>query len=251
MTFQRYVFNPETQEPQQKISHDPSTYVQKDFHTEPSSIVVETSDLKRDRFFLDKTVAGQLGLEEKKRKEFEDRINTEINKRWERTKEKAEVEGFTKGLGEGRAEAYKAEEPRIKEQIAKLEELLTTFDTFREKIFLANEAFLIEIISRIAKMIVLKEVAVDPEYIKRLVLHLLQEIGEKDDLVISLSKEDAENIETLKSAISQEFGHLKHTVFEVSETLSKGSCQIETKYGVIDAAVSTQIEKVLESIKTK
>ncbi|MCO5144468.1 MAG: FliH/SctL family protein [Oligoflexia bacterium] len=248
MTFQRFVFNADQEE---KTIYQAKPYVQKKFDTEASHTVVQTSDIKKDRFFLDETVAGQLGIEEKKRKEFEDKINAEINRRWELTKEKAEVEGFTKGLEEGKSEAYKAEAPRIKERLEKLDNILATFDSCKEKIFLTNEALLIEVIGKIAKMIVLKEVSIDGEYVKRLVIHLLQEIGEKDDLVISLSKEDSENIESLKTAIQQEFGHLKHTVFEISDSLSKGSCQVETKYGVIDASVSTQIEKALESIKSK
>mgnify|MGYP003341107650 FL=1 len=178
-----------------------------------------------------------MGIEERKTKEHEARILEELERRWEQVSEKAEVSGYTRGLEEGKAEAYKAELPRIRERVEKLEGLLSAFDSYREKIFAVNESFLMDLIAEVAGMIVLKEVEVDRDYIRRLVTTLLHQLGSKDDIKIHLSEADFANVEALRQAIDKEFGKLNNTTIEVSEEIPVGGCKIETRFGVVDASV--------------
>jgi flagellar assembly protein FliH len=204
---------------------------------------------KRDAFQLDRNVANQLGMEERERQAAEARIKKEIERRWEQVSEKAEVNGYTKGLEEGKAEAYRAELPRIQERIGKLEHLLQSFDGMRDKIFSANESFLMDIIAQVAGMVVLKEVEIDRDYLRRVITALIHQLGTQDDLKIYLSMADHENVENLRAALEKEFGKLNHTVIEPSPEIPVGGCKIETKFGVVDASVATQIENVMKAVK--
>jgi flagellar assembly protein FliH len=204
---------------------------------------------KTDGFQLDGMVVSQLGMDERQRQEHETRIRKEIERRWEQSAEKAEVSGYTKGLEEGKAEAYKAEQPRIRERLEKLDHLLQSFDSYREKIFGANEAFLMDLIAEVAGMIVLKEVEVDRDYIRRLVTTLLQQLGTKDDIKIYLSEADFANVEGLRQAIEKDFGKLNNSSIEVSSEIPVGGCKIETRFGVVDASIAAQIANTKSALK--
>ncbi len=201
-------------------------------------------------FKLDKIVVDQLGMDDREQAAREVRILNEIEKRWEQAAEKAEVAGYTRGLEEGKAEAFKAELPRIKERIAKLDHILIQIDSSREKIFTANEAVLMELIAEVSGMVVLKEIELDNDYVRRLVTTLLQQLSTKEDLKIHLSEADFANVETLRQSLEKEFGKLNNTTIEASPEIPVGGCKIETRFGVIDASIASQIENVRRALKT-
>ncbi len=108
-----------------------------------------------------------------------------------------------------------------------------------------------DLIARVAGMVALKEVELDQDYIRRVVMALLQQLGTKDDLKILLSEPDARNIDMLRSMIEKEYGKLTNTVIEASPDIEVGGCKIETRFGVVDASVATQIENVMKALKSR
>lgn len=212
-------------------------------------VIGENLKGKDGAFRLDATVEGQLGLREKEKAEAEARIQAEMEKRWQKAAEQAEAAGYQKGLEEGKLEAYKAELPRIQEKVQKLDHLLHEMDSYRQKIFDANESFLMDLISQIAGMVALKEVNADPDYIRRLVTALLKQLGTKDDIKIYLSHADFQNANSLYQSLEKEFGKLSNTSIEEHPEIAPGGCKIETRFGVVDSSVSTQIENVMKSIQ--
>lgn len=246
--FQKYEFQELVTAPA-KSTQDVTKYQEPTFSLNPDTEGAARTLKKGEHFRLDQAVASQLGVDERERQAAEIRIQKEIERRWEAVAEKAEVAGFTKGLEEGRNEAYKAELPRIKEKVDRMDFVLREFDSFREKIFSANEAFLMDLISQVAGMVALKEVTADPDYVRRLVTALLQQIGTKEDLKIHLSTQDHANAEALFIALQKEFGKLSNTTIEASDEIPVGGCRIETRFGVVDASVATQIENVMRSVK--
>lgn len=245
--FQKYEFKELGTGQSEKPAARP--YQEKRFDVQPEAIVSQAGIKKAEHFRLDQNVAGQLGIEEKERQAAEARIQKELERRWETLKEKAEVEGYTKGLEEGKKEAYQAEAPRIQERMAKLDQLLLQFDQAREKIFLANEAFLMDIIAQVARMVILREVEIDREYLHRVVIALIQQLGTREDMKIWISEPDSQNLEELKRAVEKEFGKLSNTTIESHPEIPVGGCKIETRFGVVDASVQTQIENVMKALK--
>jgi flagellar assembly protein FliH len=235
----------------QKASAGPEIrpYQEPKFEAHVNPKQVDAIHQKKESFKLDSIVVDQLGIDERERAEQETRIRKELERRWEQTAEKAEVAGYTRGLEEGKAEAFKAEMPRIHERLAKMDHLLQAFDSYREKIFSANEAFLMELIAEVAGMIVLREVAVDKDYVRRLVTTLLHQLGSKEDIKIHLSETDYANVGALQEAIQKEFGKLQNTSIEISSEVPVGGCKIETRFGVVDASIAAQVENVKNALK--
>jgi flagellar assembly protein FliH len=224
-------------------------YAEPRFEKHVNAAQVDGVHKKTESFHLDNIVVDQLGIQEREKEAQESRLRKELERRWEQAAEKAEVAGYTRGLEEGRAEAFKAELPRIKERVEKFEHLLRELDTFREKIFIANESFLMDLIAQVAGMVVLKEVQLDKDYVRRLVITLLQQLGTKEDLKIHLSEFDFANAELLRGALEKEFGKLSNTTIEASSDVPMGGCRIETRFGVVDASLAAQIENIQKSMK--
>lgn len=219
------------------------------FEAFPTQKVAEVSSKQLTHFRLDQNVESQLGLEKQQKEAFEQKVQKEIERRWEIAKGKAEVEGYTAGLEAGKKEAFQAELPRIQERMQRFDSLLQEFDSYRNLIFQANEGFLMDIISQVTKQVILKEVESDKQYLHRVITALLQQLGAKEDLKITISEQDAQLIESLRQTLEKEFGKLSNTSIEASGALSSGSCKIETRFGVVDASVATQIENIMRALK--
>lgn len=221
----------------------------KAFEAHPAQRVVDIGEKELPHFHLDSRVAEQLGIEEKRRIEFEQRVQSEIERRWQKSSEKAQVEGFQSGLEKGKKQAYEAELPRIKEKLDRLESVLQECDKMREKIFLANEAFVMDLIAQVARMVALKEVELDKDYLHRVVVSLLNQLGTREDMKITVSDIDFATIEDLRLSVEKEFGKLANTAWEHSPRVPVGGVKIETRFGVVDASVQTQIENLMRALK--
>ena len=247
--FQKYEYKSLQNKPPEKTQ---GTAI--DFHPEkmdePSAKSVDNLSSRRNQgFCLDEKVMEQLGLEKREQQRIENNLRIEFEKRWEQMKERAEAEGFSKGLEDGKQEAFHAELPRIQEKLESLNRLTQELDKLREKIFVANEAFLMDLIGQVARVVTLREVELDQEYIHRLVVALLQQLGTKEDLKIYVSERDAVNIQALKEILGKEFGKLTNTTIEVAKDLSGGGCRNETRFGVVNASVQTQIDNIAHSLR--
>lgn len=219
------------------------------FATHPDQVqAIKVAEMDQ-HFKLDQNVAGQLGLREKEKQAAEARINAEIEKRWEIASGKAEAAGYTKGLEEGKKEAYQAELPRIKDRVEALDNLLKEFDSFRQKIFEANESFLMDLIAQIAGMVALKEISLDQDYIRRLVTALLKQLSAKEDIKIFLSPADYANSQSLFQLLEKEFGKLANTSIEQNEAIPPSGCRIETRFGVVESSVVAQVDNLMRSVK--
>jgi flagellar assembly protein FliH len=246
MSFQPYQFrelNSDGKAPVPARFEEPSLLQRK------NSADADASHRVKNHFNLDQNVAGQLGIHERERQEAEDKISRELERRWEATSEKAEVEGYTKGLEEGKAEAFKAELPRIAEKIQRLDSILQEFDSMRSRIFTANEAFLMEVISQVAGMVALRAVESDPDYLRRLITQLLHQLATKEDLKIFLAEADLHNVDELRASLEKEFGKLTNTSIEVGPDVQAGGCKIETRFGVVDASLTAQVANAIKTLK--
>lgn len=246
MAFKRYEF--EDDEAPKKTPPAPaeeSSFKSQRFEHKPKELVLDVAETKVGRFRVHNLIEQQLGLVARERQKNEALITKEIENRWIQTKEKAEVEGFTQGLNAGKNEAYKAEQPRIEERLKLLDTFLTDLASQRELIFRQNEKFLMDLLAQVLRVIALREVQLDPDYLQRLVLHLLDQLSATDDVRILISDEDYDNVQRLREQISRQKPEFKNLTFEFHPEVSKGSCRIETRNIVIDGSIEEQIRNAM------
>ncbi len=79
---------------------------------------------------------------------------------------------------------------------------------------------------------------------------LLQQLSTKEDLKIQLSEADFANVDMLRQSLEKEFGKLNNTTIEANPEIPVGGCKIETRFGVMEASIASQIENVRRALKT-
>jgi type III secretion protein L len=91
-----------------------------------------------------------------------------------------------------------------------------------------------------AKKIVGSQLELHPETIVEIVMQALKPVRQNHEIKIIVSKEDKQVLEDNKETLKNLFDQLRIFSIEERESLSKGSCIIETEAGIINASLENQ-----------
>lgn len=203
---------------------------------------------KDRRFSLDPLLRDPLSVEQEEQRVMETKINAQIQSLAERAKESASAVGYQDGLKKGFDEAFKKFQSEGQVRLEKFGQLIAEVEHAKNEIFTANEKFLIDLIYRISRMVLLRELSVDRDYLLRLAKELILKVGAKDNVTLRVNSDDAETIGMLKAGIEKAFGQLANLTVESSSQVKRGGCQIETEWSAIDASIETQLDGIHESL---
>lgn len=204
---------------------------------------------QRDRrFSLSPIVRKTLSVEEEENRVIEERLKDRITALAEEVKGKAYQEGFQKGSTEGYAKAYQEFKKEGAERLSRFESLLKQAEEAKFTIFKANERFLVELVYRIARLVIHKDIEKDHEFLNRLVLSLLNRINVKENVTVRIHPNDAQTMVKLRKDIETEMEGLKNLKIEISQKVKSGGCIIETDWNIVDASLDTQLEGIYEGL---
>lgn len=204
---------------------------------------------QRDRrFSLSPIVRRTLSVEEEENRVIEERLKDRITALAEEVKGKAYQEGFQKGSSEGFSKAYQEFKKEGAERLARFESLLRQAEEAKFTIFKANERFLVELVYRIARLVIHKDIEKDHEFLNRLVLSLLNRINVKENVTVRIHPNDAQTMVKLRKDIETEMEGLKNLKIEISQKVKSGGCIIETDWNIVDASLDTQLEGIYEGL---
>lgn len=204
--------------------------------------------VKDRRFSLNPLLRDPLSVEEEERRVMEDKVQARVQTLAEEAKAIAGAKGYEEGLKKGFEEAYHKIQTDSAGSLGKFDQMVEEAEKAKIEIFRANERFLIELVFRIARMVLLRELKTDREYIARLAEELVTRVGVKDNIKIKLNTEDAETIAKLKGGLEKAFGKMNNLNIEISPTVKQGGCQVETEWNAIDASVETQLQGIYEAL---
>ena len=196
---------------------------------------------KQNRFALSELVVGQLSVEQEEQRRFEKKVSEELEARLKIIKSEAHATAYAKGLEEGKTKAYDEEKSRIAQR---LESLATAQQAIVEaKTLLADqyEKVIIDIVFRVAKVIVHKEIEMHPEAIHATLSAILQRIAKEDDVRIRLSPSEFEAINEIKQEIDK-MGRVGRLTYEMDPTVKVGNCIVESLSGEIASYLDEKIE---------
>ncbi len=203
---------------------------------------------KDNRFTLNPLLRETLSVEQEERRAIEEKVQARLLILTENEKKKAEEEGYQVGVKKG----YQDSIEKLKQEsvliLKQLSQLLHDFEVAKSEIYQANERFIIELIFKIAKSIVLKEISVDKDYVSRLAKELIQRIGVRDCLKLFIHTEDAENIENLRQNLSLEFNSLNNLSVEVSSQIERGGCRVESEWSFIETSLEQQLNAIHQEL---
>jgi flagellar assembly protein FliH len=200
------------------------------------------------RFSVNPLLREPLAIEDEERRVIETRVQEGVKSLSHEARIAGDKRGYEDGLKKGRDEAYAQFHSEAQTALNSFQSFVENFELMGSEILKANERFLVEMVFRIAKMISLKEISTDPDYILRLARALIERVGVRDNIRIKISPKDSASLESLKSELMKSFSDLKNLNIEVAEDVAGGGCTIETQWSAIDASIETQLKGLEESL---
>lgn len=153
-------------------------------------------------------------------------------------RESAAKEGYRTGLEQAQAD------------LASVKDSLVAFFDAKNQVFDSIAPDILEISIDIARKIVKKEIAQDPNLILETITDVLKGVSKEESKVtLKVSPEDLHRVrESLPEMISNVGIDARVSVFS-DEAVSQGGCVLYTNNGVVDASIETQLEIIKESLK--
>ena len=202
---------------------------------------------KQNRFALSELVAGQLSVEQEEQRRFEKRTQDEVEARLKILRSETQATAHAKGLEEGRVKAYDEEKARIAQHLESLSTAQQAIVDAKTSLAEQYETMMIDIVFRVAKTIVHKELATDPAAIHATLGAILQRIAKEDDVRIRISPAEFEAIEEIKAEIDK-MGRVGRLTYEMDASVKAGNCIVESLSGEIASFIDEKIELLKSEI---
>ena len=186
---------------------------------------------------------------EEARKKSELFFEEEMKKAYDEGMKKAETEAneilvnaqneSTQILENSQIEAEKIvnEAIELKNKIA--EDYKATLDSVEKDI--------IDMVVEIAERVIVKEIK-KGDYIVGVVSEALEKLASKKDAILKVAEEDYEYIITNKEKILLNVEGFGEVEIVKEASLEKGSCIVESSFGIIDGSVKTQIKREIHKV---
>ncbi|MEW6057832.1 MAG: FliH/SctL family protein [Bdellovibrionota bacterium] len=208
----------------------------------------ESASRKSARFRLNELTRGPLSVEE----EEEERIQSEIEKRLEvrfnEMREQVNKEAYEEGFAAGKNDAKTQVLAEAKPLIEGFDKFVHELENARHEIYKANEEFLINLVCKLAKAVILRELKEDVDYTKRLIVGLLDRVGTRENIKIFVGNEVYSSADKLKEGLAQNLGQLKNISIELDPEIENRGCRVETEFGEIDARISVQLQSIAQTM---
>ncbi|MBU6154114.1 MAG: hypothetical protein KGP28_07415 [Bdellovibrionales bacterium] len=189
-----------------------------------------------------------LGVEKQEKDHVEGVVRAEVEARVNGIRDAA----YREGLELGRKEGFESAENEYRKAIKPVQEafsnLLSEFDSIKKELYVANESFLVQLVYQVSKQVLLRELGTDREYVKRLLGHVIEKLGAKDHIRVKISKQDAENLETIRDFLKAQIPDLRNLQIEGSDELALGGCKVETDLSRINASIENQLGSIEKSL---
>jgi flagellar assembly protein FliH len=199
-------------------------------------------------FSINPLLRDPLAVEHEELRVIEARVTEQVESIREDASTKGTAQGYEAGLKKGYDEAFSKFQEEGASRIQSLEGFIKEFEGLKKDMHKANEHFLMEMTFRIAKMVMLKELSTDKDYLLRLSHELIERVGLKDNITVRVSLQDQQTIEMLKTELPKTMGELKNLQIETSDQIPSGGCTVETQWNAIDASIDTQLKGIYEAL---
>lgn len=192
-------------------------------------------NLTRLKFLLSQAAEQQKAL----RLRFEEQLKN-LKMRHKLEVEQARDQAFAEGKKAGLIEGHTS----VEQALVHLEEYTNKL-VENEKNFLRHaEKHVVTLAIAVAKRILGREVETDKEIIVFSVREALKQVADKARIIIKVNPEDLENILLHRKALQKMDRNFPELEFEADEKISRGGCIIQTRTGVIDGRLTSQLEEI-------
>ena len=199
------------------------------------------------RFTLNALVQDPLAVSQEEARVFEARVQERITELSAIARHEAAEAGFLEGLERGMRAAREELRESLRQDQQALHQLVQSANQALSEIFQANETFLLDLVFKLARLILLRDLSLDDQYIVRLVKELIGQTSLRDSITLKLNPEDAALIEKVWPEM-QEWAELKNLKIIPSPQMTRGGCQLETEWSAIESTLEMQLTRVREAL---
>lgn len=203
---------------------------------------------KQNRFSLSDLVAGQLSVEQEEQLRFEKKVAEEVEARLKIIKKEAHDEAYKKGFDEGMQKAYDEEKARIAKNLESMAEASLSLQTAKTRLGEQYEQALIEIAFKVARVIVHKELEIQPSAIHATIAAILERIAKEDDVRVRISPREFEAIDQIKEEITK-LARVGRVTFEMDPSVKPGNCVVDSLSGEIASFLDEKIDALRGEIE--
>lgn len=160
-----------------------------------------------------------------------------------------EQEAYEKGFAQGEKDGLDLGEKKAVKVIENLENLFNEISRLKGNMVTRYEKEILELIFAIAGKVIHRQIGFDETVVKETVTKALYLATDKSKIVLKVSPQDFEYIESVRPEFFTQYSELKSLTVTHDPSITRGGCLLETPYGDVDARVETQLEKICQCLE--
>lgn len=226
-------------------------YAPKEFNfgTPEAALEYLKSKVQGSDFVMSDVLRETTGVDEIERLSEEQKIEQKVLDRIAELQEEAYKKAYDLGFEEGTKKAIEDKTAELEAKSHQIEELLLSLKNIKQEMVRQNEAHVVQMIYQIASRLAFDHVTENQEVILKIIKQALEDAQADENVNVIVSNKQLEFLEKIKLEENRENEFLKKIKFIGSDTVSEGSCIVETNYGVIDARIEERIDKLWGELK--
>ena len=192
-------------------------------------------------FVMSDVLRTTTGVEEIERLSEEQKIEEKVLDKISLLQEEAYKKAYELGFEEGTKKAISDKTIELDSRAQELDQLLLSLNHVKQEMIHQNEAHMMKMIYEIASKLAFDHIHEHQEVILKLIKKSIEQAQAEENVNVLVSNEQIEFLEKIKLTDKREDEFLKKVRFVGSDTVSVGSCVVETNYGIIDARIEERI----------
>lgn len=119
----------------------------------------------------------------------------------------------------------------------------------REKVVRESEDELVKLVMKVARKVILREVAQDRRILSNVVQAAIADLSERDEIIIRLNPDDYALVTTSREDYLRKELLTDKMQLKPDSSVLPGSCQIDTEMGTIDAGIDAQLDEIFRRLQ--
>jgi flagellar assembly protein FliH len=164
-----------------------------------------------------------------------------IRKRAEEEGRKAAIDAASKVMDEKVGKQLVTLLPAIRQVAEQLDQLKHSWLAHWERAAIHTAA-------QIASRVVRQEISQQPQISVNLLKEALELAAGSPTILVRMNPEDVATLGTHAEALAQELGRQAVTQVLADASITRGGCRVETKFGIVDQQIESQIKRIEEEL---
>ncbi len=206
-----------------------------------SEILQETEQMVRELIQTGRQEAEKII---KNAKEEASRIVAEGQENLRQIEEEAYRHGWQEGYKEGKRIAEDEYDAKLREAASLVEKAHEA----RQRIVAGSEDEIVQLAVAVARKIIGRELATDPDIIVDIVKRAIQKTTDREELTVRVNPENLDSTINAHDEIARSAKGVRKLKVLADPTVTPGGCVVETSNGTVDARIERQLSEIEQAL---